>query len=77
MTLLPLEPLAGAQVLPSCVVNTHKEVCVCGFCLHHMMSSDLLPSHTSERHTDTEDTAFQGCSCWQTCSLLGCLVQTQ
>ena len=32
--------------------------------------------HASLRHTDTEDTAFQGCSCWPACSLPRCLEQT-
>ena len=35
-----------------------------------------VPSHTSERRTDTKDTAFQCCSCWQACSLPRCLEQT-
>ena len=64
MALLPPEPLVGAQVLPPAgLVNTYEEEL-------------SVPSHTSERHTDTKDTAFQGCSCWQACSLPRCLEQT-
>ena len=32
--------------------------------------------HISLRHKDTKDTACQGLSCWQACSLPWCLEQT-
>ena len=67
---LPMLFLAFSTKPPKCMHLTHQIFLVKTLC--------HLPSHLhiSMRHTDTKDTACQGCSCWQACSLLGCLEQT-